>query len=589
MKKFLLYTLATITGIILSSILFFIIMLGSLSAIVASGNKPVAISDHTILVLKAGIPVPDRGNPNPWAGFDIINMTFTPAPGLNEILSNIKKASGDKKIAGILIENGLLSSGWATTEEIRNALQKFKESGKFIISYSDYVLTQEGYFLSTAADKIYLNPGAMIDFKGLSGEVMFYKKALDKIGVDVQVIRHGKFKGAVEPFILDELSKENREQIRDYVGSIWDHVVACISRSRNITEDKLNLMADKLVANSAKDAYENNLIDGQIYRDALIDTLKLLANIKKDDDIKYVSMSKYSKIPDPNRVISAKNKIAVIYASGTIVMGKGNESNIGGDYYAGIIRKQRKDSTIKAIVLRVDSPGGNALASDIMWRELELAAKDKPVIVSMGNYAASGGYYISAAATKIYADPTSVSGSIGVFGMIPDAGKLLKDKLGISLETVNTNKYSDFPSLFRPMNSYEKEVMQKNIEKVYEDFIGKVASGRNMRISLVDSIGQGRVWSGKSAKTIGLVDEIGGLEDAIKGAAEKAGIDKYSIKELPVLEDPYTKILSGLTGEVRMRIMKNELGEASRYYSEIKELTGISGIQARLPYFIEIH
>ncbi len=589
MKKFLLYTLATITGIILTSILFFIIMLGSLSAIVASGNKPVAISNKTILVLKAGMPIPDRGNPNPWSGFDIINMTFTPTPGLNEILHNIRKASGDNKIAGILIENGLLTSGWATADEIRNALEKFKESGKFIISYSDYVLTQEGYFLSTAADKIYLNPGAMIDFKGLSGEVMFYKKALDKIGVEVQVIRHGKFKGAVEPFILDELSKENREQIRDYIGSIWDHVVACISRSRNITEDKLNLMADKLVANNTKDAFENNLIDGQIYRDALIDTLKLLADVSKNDDINYVSMSKYSKVPDPNRVITAKNKIAIIYASGTIVMGKGNESNIGGDYYAGIIRNERKDSTIKAIVLRVDSPGGNALASDIMWRELELAAKDKPVIVSMGNYAASGGYYISAAATKIYASPTSISGSIGVFGMIPNAGKLLNDKLGISTETVNTNKYSDFPSLFRRMNFYEKEVMQKNIEKIYEDFIGKVASGRNMRVSLVDSIGQGRVWSGKSAKTIGLVDEIGGLEDAIKGAAEKAGIDKYSIKELPVLEDPYTKILSGLTGDVRMRIMKNELGEAARYYSEIKELAGISGIQARLPYFIEIH
>jgi protease-4 len=251
MKKFLLYTLATITGIIITSILFFIIVIASLSAIVASGDKPVTLSNNTVLILKAGVQIPDRGNPNPWSGFDFFNMSFTPTPGLNDILNNIKKASADKKITGILIENSLLPSGWATTDEIRNALLKFRESGKFVISYSDYVLTQEAYFLSTAADKIYLNPGAMMDFKGLSGEVMFYKKALAKIGVEVQVIRHGKFKGAVEPFILDELSKENREQIKDYVGSIWSHVVSDISESRKIPIDQVNKLADNLVANSA--------------------------------------------------------------------------------------------------------------------------------------------------------------------------------------------------------------------------------------------------------------------------------------------------------------------------------------------------
>jgi protease IV len=589
MKNFLIYTLATITGIIISSILFFVIMVASLSAIVASSDKQVTVSDNTVLVLKAGVQIPDRGDTDPWSGFDLVDLSFSSTPGLNDILNNIKKATSDKKIAGILIENGLLSPGWATTDEIRNALVKFRESGKFVISYTDYVLTQEGYFLSTASDRIYMNPGASIDFKGLSGEVMFYRKALNKIGVDVQVIRHGKFKGAVEPFLLDEMSKENREQIKDYVGSIWSHVVSDISKARNISVENVNKLADNLAANNAEEAKQNNLIDGVIYRDALIDTLKSLSGIGKDDKIKTISMSRYSKVPDPGKLFSADNKIAVIYAEGNIVMGKGNDSNIGGNSYAEIIRSQRLDSNVKAIVLRVNSPGGSAIASDIMWREIELATKVKPVVVSMGNYAASGGYFISAPATKIYASPVTVSGSIGVFGLIPDVGKLLKDKLGISTETVNTNSHSDFPSVFRPMNTYEKEVMQRSIETTYSDFVSKVAEGRKMRNTSVDSIGQGRVWSGERARKIGLVDELGGLNDAISGAAELAGIDKYSLREYPVPEDTYTKILTGLTGEIRMKALEKELGEFTKYYLEIRDITGLSGIQARLPYFIEIH
>ena len=589
MKNFLIYTLATITGIIISSILFFLIMLASLSAIVATGNKQVSINQNSILVLNAGVPIPDRSNPNPWSGFDIVNMTFTQTPGLNEILTDIKKATTDEKIKGILIENGLLSPGWATTGEIREALVKFRNSGKFVIAWSDYVLTQAGYYVSTAADRIYLNPGAVMEFKGLSGEVMFYKKALDKIGVEVQVVRHGKFKGAVEPFILDKLSSENREQINDYVGSIWSHVVSGISESRNIPVEKLYRFADELSANNTEDALTNNLIDGLIYRDALIDTLKTLSGVSLDDKIQLVSMSRYSKVPYPGRQYSLKNKIAIIYAEGNIVMGKGNVTNIGGNNYAEIIRQLRKDTTIKSIILRVNSPGGNAVASDIMWQELNLASKVKPVVVSMGNYAASGGYYISCPATKIYASPVTLSGSIGVFGLIPNANKLLHDKLGISVESVNTNKYADFPSVYRPMTTYERGVMQKNIEKIYSDFVSKVATGRNMDVSSVDSIGQGRVWTGIRAKKLGLIDEFGGLEDAIKGAAELAGVDKYSIKEYPVPEDPYTRIISSLSGNIRMKILNKELGENFSLYKELKEVSEMNGIQARLPYFIDIH
>jgi protease IV len=589
MKSFLKYTLATITGLIIFSFTFFVILLASLSTMMITGEKPASISENSILVLKAGTTIPDQGSTNPYAGFDIINMTITPNPGLNEILQNIRKASSDNKIKGILIENGIMTSGWATTEELREALEKFRAGGKFVISYSDYVLLQEGYYLSTAADKIYVNPSSTIDFKGLSGEVMFYKKALEKLGVEVQVTRHGKFKGAVEPYILDQLSKENKEQIQSYIGSIWSHVVENISKARGIPPEKINKLADNLVGYVASGAYENGLVDGLIYRDALIDTLKILSGLTTDDKIAMIPMHKYTKVPDPNKMVSAKNKIAVIYASGTIVMGKGNENNIGGDAYGELIRKERKDTSVKAIVLRVNSPGGNAIASDIMWRELELASKVKPVVVSMGNYAASGGYYISAPGTKIFASPTTITGSIGVFGLIPNAGKLLNQKLGISTETVNTNQNSDFPSVYRPMEIYEKQVMQLSIEKVYSDFVSKVSSGRKMQVASVDSIGQGRVWSGADAIRLGLVDETGGLRASVEEAAKLAGIETYSLRELPVVEDPFTRILSQLSGEIRMRILKNELGEYKKFFDEIQEIKNLSGIQARLPYFLEVH
>jgi protease-4 len=591
MKNFLIYTLATITGIILASLLIFIVMLSSLSMMVASGDKPVSISDNSILVLNAGIDIPDRTDPNPFAGFDIVNMTLTQTPGLNDILANLRKAADDPKIEGVLIENGMLSSGWATTEEIRDALDKFREeSGKFVLAYSDYVLLQEGYYLSAVADKIYINPSSMVDFRGISVDVMFFRKALEKIGVDVQVIRHGKFKGAVEPFLLDKLSEENKEQIKEYTGSIWDHVVGRISEDRNLTTEQLNLLADKLTGYLAEGALESRLVDGLLFRDQLYDTIKILSGLTTDDKINLVTMAKYSKVPSHGKTVTSKNKISVIYASGNIAMGKGTDYNIGGNNYADIIRKERKDSTVKAIIMRVNSPGGNAIASDMIWRELMLAAEIKPVVISMGNYAASGGYYISAPGTKIYANPTTISGSIGVFGLIPNAAGLLENKLGITHETVNTNENSDFISLYRPLEAYEKNVMQMSIEKVYSDFVSKVAEGRKRSNESIDSIGQGRIWSGTNALKIGLVDELGGLRDAIAGAANLAGIDSlYSIRELPAAEDPYLKLINQLSGNIRLNILRKELGESFRYYNEIKEISTLSGIQARLPYFIDIH
>lgn len=588
MKTFLKYTLATITGIIICSILFFIIMLASFSAMVAIGNKTTSVPENSVLVLKAGVAIPDRSDNNPVSGLDLVNMTVNPATGLNDILKNIKKAAEDPKIKGILIENGLIPSGWATTEEIRNALVKFRESGKFVIAYTDYILLQEGYYLSTAADKIFINPSSTVDFKGLSGEVMFYRNALEKMGIEVQVTRHGKFKGAVEPFMLDGLSDENEEQIRAYVGSIWSHVVSGIARSRGITEERLNQLADSLVGYSPEGALKCGLVDGLLFRDALNDTLKILSGMTTDDKINLVQMSKYTRVPEQNKMVSAKNKISVIYASGSIVAGKGTGNNIGGNAFSEVIRKERLDSNVRAIVLRVNSPGGNATASDLIWREIHLASKVKPVVISMGNYAASGGYWISTPGTKIFASPTTITGSIGVFGLLPNTDKLMDQKLGISTETVKTNKNSDFPSVFRPMSTYEKQVMQMNVDKIYNDFLDKVSAGRNMSREAIDSIGQGRVWSGANALEIGLVDEAGGLNAAIESAASLAGVSTYSVKELPVEQDPYMKLMSQLGGDVKMRILRNELGESLKIVNAIKEVSTLSGMQARLPYFIEI-
>jgi protease IV len=589
MKSFLKMTLATIAGLILTGILFFVIMLTSLSAMVAAGNKPVSIPENSVLVLNTGIAIPDRSNDNPLTSFDPLTLSYKKSTGLNDILKNIRKAKNDSKIKGILIEGGLQPNGWATADEVREALLDFRESGKFIYSYADYILTQESYFISSSANRIWISPTGTLDFKGLAAEVNFYHKALEKLGVEVQVIRHGKFKGAVEPFMLDKMSEANRLQVSAYVGAIWNHVVTVIAEERALPEKRIREMADSLSSYDLGYVTRQGLIDGALYRDQLEDSIRLATEIEKDEKINFVTMTKYTKVPDPFAKITGKNKIAIIYASGNIVMGKGDETNIGGNNYAEELRKVRKDSTIKAVVLRVNSPGGNAMASDIIWREVDLTSRIKPVVVSMGNYAASGGYYISAAGTRIMASPVTITGSIGVFALIPNVKPLLENKLGISSEVVRTNKFSDSPSITRPMSPYEKDMMQYSVERIYSSFTGVVAQGRKMKQSDVDSIGQGRVWSGTDAMNIGLVDTIGGLTDAIKEAALLAGIAEYRTIELPAAVDFYTSLLSDLNEEMKLKVIKEELGENVRYYMELKEIISAGGIQARLPYFVEIH
>jgi protease-4 len=589
MKTFLKMLLAVIAGIIITSILFFVIMLSVFSGMAAAGKKAVDIPEKSVLVIKTGAMIPDRTTSNPLAMLDPVTRSFTQTPGLNEILKNLRKAAEDENISGILIDNGTMPSGWATADEIRTALEEFKESGKFIYSYSDYIMMQESYFISTAADAIWLSPASMFDFKGLASEVTFYREALEKLGVEVQVVRHGKFKGAVEPYLLDRLSDENRSQISEYVGSIWGHVVKTISAARNLPVETVMQLADSLAGYDLARMTGAGMIDGTLYRDQLEDSIRIAAGIEEDDKINYVPMSKYSKVPVKHAAVAGRKKIVVLFAEGNIVMGEGDDTNIGGNRYVTEMRRLRLDTTVKAVVFRVNSRGGNAIASDQIWREVELTARVKPVVVSMGNYAASGGYYISAAADKIMASPVTLTGSIGVFGLIPNAQVFLDKKLGINSDVVKTNSHSDAPSFTRPLNAFERDALQANVERTYSTFTGIVADGRGLRQTTVDSIGQGHVWSGTDAMEIGLVDGFGGLNDAISEAASMAGIESYRVIERPEATDFYTKLLKEMTGMVRANAIRSELGETSRYYYELKEIMSSSGVQAVLPYYLNIH
>lgn len=587
MKSFLKYTLATITGIIIAGLLFFFVSLASFSLMIASAEKPVTIGSNSVLVLNTGLTIPERGTSDPWSSFDPIDFTFKPSPGINDIISNLEKAADDEKIKGVLIENGLMINGWAKAEEIRNALLKFKESGKFIISYTNYLLTQESYYISSVSDKIYVNPNAMMEFKGLVSEIIFYKNALEKLGVKVQVIRHGKYKGAVEKYMLDGLSEANREQINDYLSGIWDHVINQISESRGISVEKLNQIADDLIALDNNKALEEGLIDELKYKDELIQELKILTGTEDDKNPERVTMAKYRKVV-VNDKEKAEARIAVIYAEGTINMGKGASGMIGGDGFSSMLRKIRESKDYDAVVLRISSPGGNAMASDNMWREIQLTADSIPVVVSMSNYAASGGYYISVPATKIFAHPTTLTGSIGVFGLYPEVSELMENKLGITTDVVKTNENSDLLSVFRGLNSHEEMLYQQHIDRTYDKFVNRVSNGRGIEKEIVDELGQGHVYCGNDALELDLVDYIGGLPEAIEEAARLASLENYEIKEYPEIEDPYTKLLKSLSGDIKSKLIRKELGELAKYYDDINELRSLTGIQARLPYFIEI-
>jgi protease-4 len=589
MKSFLKYTLATIVGVMIAGFLMMILSIGIFSSLISMSERTVTVKDKTVLMLRFEDEIIERANKNPFNDLDIPGISGTKQTGLDEILACIEKAKTDDNIKGIYLNPSMINAGLASLEEIRNALIDFKESGKFIYAYGE-ALSQKAYYLVSVADQVVLNPKGMLELKGLSSQHLFFKNALEKVGVEMQVIRHGKFKAAVEQYMLEEMSPENRLQTEKYTSSLWGQMLSDISESRNISVAKLNELADGVTTfRTAEFLLSEGLVDTLKYKDQVIDDLKALTGTREHKDVQVVEVKKYAKVPAPTDGKGlAKDKIAVIYASGGIDMPGGGANDIDSEKLSRAIREARRDSSVKAIVLRINSPGGSAYGSEVIWREVKLASEAKPVIASMGDVAASGGYYIAAAADTILADRTTITGSIGIFGVIPNISELMNDKLGITQDVVNTNQHSDILSLIRPLTNFEQGLMQNFIEEGYGTFTSRVAEGRNMTQEAVDEVGQGRVWAAESALEIGLVDQYGGIKDAIALAKEMAGLDRYRIKALPEIKDPFEEWLKELSGTARMWVIKQELGEAFPVYQQLKQIKQTSGVLARMPFDIQL-
>ncbi len=587
MKQFFKFTFASMLGFLLAGFLVFIIFIGILVSAVSMGKKEtVVVPEKTVIVLTLDQPVSERSSDNPLAHLNFSRPDMSSQLGLNDIVKNINRAAADSKVKGIYLELSDIPSGQATIEEIRNALIDFKKSGKFIFAYAE-VFTQKSYYLASVADKIYLNPAGGMEFKGMVGQVMFFKGLLDKIDVEAQVIRHGKFKSAIEPFTLDKMSEPNKVQTLTFISGMWNHMLEGISASRKIPVDDLNAIANEYKIQTPQDAVSQKMVDKLLYKDQVLDELKSRLDVKNTKDLKFMKIGKYANAPFPESS-SSQDKIAVIYATGDIISGEGNEETIGSETISKAIRKARLDDNVKAVVLRVNSPGGSALASDVIWREMVLTKKAKPVVVSMGDVAASGGYYISCAADKIYAYPNTITGSIGVFGIIPNLKEMFNKNLGITFDEVKTNPYADYIPVTRPMNDAEKKIITRDIENIYSTFTTHVSEGRKMTVAQVDSIGQGRVWSGIDAKRIGLIDEFGGLNDAIKEAARLAKLKSFRTQELPEQKDTFQQLIETFTGDNTRVSLRKELGAAYPYYKYLSRMSRMQGIQALMPYEFDI-
>lgn len=586
MKQFFKFMFASLLGtfIAIGLGILFIFLIISVSVNSISKDKEVIIAKNSILHIKLSEPITDRSSDPDISDLDFTSLELKGHIGLNQITKSLRHAANDANIKGIYLDIQDVSAGIATLTEIRNALLEFKKSRKFIVSYAE-AYSQGAYYLASTADKIYVNPAGGMDWRGIKAEIMFYKNALDKLGIEPQVIRHGKFKSAVEPFLGDHMSDANRLQTKTFLSTIWNQLKLEIGSSRKISVDSLQVYADQLRIVEAQDAVKYKLVDKLAYWDEVEQELKSLSKNTNKDLL--VSLNKYSKSIKETGEFGS-DRIAVIYAQGNIVDGQGAEDEIGSARYIQAIRKARTDDKIKAVVLRVNSPGGSALASEIMWRELSLLKAKKPLIISMGDLAASGGYYISCIGDEVYAHPTTITGSIGVFGLMFNGKKLLEEKLGLRVDTVRTGVYADLGTMYRPMNEMEKAAIQRGVESIYTLFTNRVASGRNMNVADVDSIGQGRVWAGQDGLRLKLVDKIGGLDDAIKAAANKANLKNYKIKELPEVKSAWVQIMDKLENKAEAKILGSEKSKIARQIKNIESIISQKGIQARLPFVIDI-
>ncbi len=574
MLQFLKYLLASFLGLIL----FFVLILFVLGALVESRkNTPVELEANSILKISFSSQIEDQGETN----FDPSSFNIRKTLGLKDILRCIEEAGSDSKIKGIFLDMGSFPGGYASLEEIRKALAEFKNSKKPIYAYGESY-SEKGYYLNSIADKIYIHPEGLLEFNGLSTEYAFYKGALEKLGIEVQVFRVGKFKSFVEPYTLDKMSIANRTQISSYLGSIYSGFMKTVSESRHIPLDSLLDISNNQKVSQASEALQYHLVTGLRYRDEVLEELKTLTQAKKLEDIHFISLGDYQKSLD-NPKVQLRSQISVIYASGDISGGEGSSKSIGSEQLSRIIRKARLNNDVKAIVLRVNSPGGSALASDVIWREVSLAQKVKPVVVSMGDVAASGGYYIACAAGKIYAEPTTITGSIGIFGLIPNTQKFFNEKLGVTFDRVNTGKYSDILTISRPLKEDEKIIIQNQVNRGYQAFLDRVSQGRKKTKAEIDSIAQGRVWTGEQALKIGLVDQLGGLSDAILEASKEAKLKTYSATYETTEKGFLESLMSGSMDKMKLEWMEKQFGTSLSTIEAVQFIQKWTGIQARMP------
>ncbi|WP_288911393.1 signal peptide peptidase SppA [uncultured Bacteroides sp.] len=593
MKDFLKFTLATITGIIVSSVILFFLSILVLFSMASTTESETIVKKNSIMMLDLQGTLYER-NPE-----DPLSLLFSDdyiVYGLDDILSSIKKAKENENIKGIYIQANYLTCGYSSLEEIRDALQDFKESGKFIVAYAD-TYTQGLYYLSSVADKVLLNPKGMIEWKGLAASPIFYKDLLDKIGVEMQIFKVGTYKSAVEPFIATEMSPANREQITVYLNSIWEQITKDVAASRNISVDELNAAADRMMLfQPAEESVKCGLADTLIYKNDVRNYLKRMAGIDEDDDLPVLGLEAMTNVKKNVPKDKSGNIVAVYYASGEIIdyettspLASGTEPMIVASEVIKDLRKLKDDKNVKAVVLRVNSPGGSAYGSEQIWYAVSELKKEKPVIVSMGDYAASGGYYISCNADTIVAEPTTLTGSIGIFGMFPNV-KGLTDKIGLKFDVVKTNQYADFGALGRPMNDGEKSLMQMYVNQGYDLFLTRCSDGRDINKEDLDKIAQGRVWTGSTAKELGLVDELGGLDKALEIAINKAGIESgYTVMSYPAPKGFFESLMeTSPDNYVKARMLNGKIGEYYKPFSVLENFDKCERIQARIPFELNI-
>lgn len=584
--KFLGNVLATIVGIFVFTMLFFfgIVLIG---AIFGGEENGIDVKENSVIVLNLEDIQNDYAGKysDPW----VTAFSDTKQIGLTDVIDAIGAAKNDENIKGISILNNNSSLGMAQSKAVRDALEDFKKSGKFVMAYAN-TYSQKEYYLNSVANTIYLNPVGDLDFKGLSSDLLFFKDFQDKTGIKMEVIRHGKYKSAVEPFLENKMSEANREQITALLNSIWNSVVTDIAKSRNVSVEKLNEIANGLLARTPEMAKAQKLVDVVAYEDVYHNAIKKRLQVDSKDEYESVSIldytHKYTTTSIPN---DATDEIAIIYAQGEIQSGEGDVNIIGEGAMRRSISEARNNEDVKAIVLRIDSPGGNALTSDLIWREIELTKKVKPVVVSMGNYAASGGYYIACNANTIFAEKNTITGSIGVFGMLPNFSGL-STKMGIHSEQVNTHQNSGTYNPFAPIDEKFKAVTTEGVEQIYKTFVSHVAQGRKMSFAQVDAIAQGRVWTGADAIKIGLVDKIGGLDDAIQEAARLAKIKTFNTQNYPEYNKNFDDLLENFPfAKTKERWIKEEIGEENyNIMEQIKRIQSYKGVQARMPFEITI-